>query len=136
MGFSKLENIIPYAQFWKYVLKNTLSVPVIILSVRSKSLFFIFQFWKYRKTTDCCDYKLFTCEEFMTRYQKKISGNFWNEMFLFINADSKKNLMQYSSLFKDRNRLFPLFNEIDVVVNLFSRWDFRNRLSNVNHTHN
>lgn len=53
----------------------------------------------------------------MTRYQKKISGNFKNEMFLFINADPKKNLMQYSSLFK--HRLFPLFNEIDVVVTYF-----------------
>lgn len=52
----------------------------------------------------------------MTSYQEKISRNFLNEMFLFINGDSKKNLVQSSFLFKHRNRLFHLFNEIDVVV--------------------
>ena len=55
----------------------------------------------------------------MTSYQEKISRNFLNEMFLFINGDSKKNLVQSSFLFKHRNRLFHLFNEIDVVVTQF-----------------
>ena len=47
--------------------------------------------------------------------RKKFQGIF-KMMFLFINGDSKKNLVQSSFLFKHRNRLFHLFNEIDVVV--------------------